>query len=82
MTCNECHHVPSGRWTDEGRTCYCKCHDVADAAQELLASCKEALDLIASEHQQVDSGEWDSDDARGVAELLEAAIAKATGESS
>ncbi len=46
--CPECHHRPSGRGTNsEGyfAACYCKCHDVADAAPQLLAACKSLLEI-------------------------------------
>lgn len=34
--CPECHHRPSMRDGDPAY-CHCKCHDVADAAPDLLA---------------------------------------------
>lgn len=42
-TCPECHHRPSGRFDAAGGECYCKCHDVADAAPYLLAALKAVL---------------------------------------
>ncbi len=39
--CEICHHKPSRRMDAELRRCDCKCHDVADAAPQLLAACKE-----------------------------------------
>lgn len=44
MICQECHCRPSCRYDCDGRPCFCKCHDVADAAPELLAACKMVLD--------------------------------------
>jgi hypothetical protein len=51
--CPECHHRPSGRTMEGQGHCCCKCHDIADASQALLAACKAALRLessIAEEH--------------------------------
>lgn len=46
--CNECHHIPSGRFCDSDPEvnvycidCYCKCHDVADTAPLMLKVLKE-----------------------------------------
>lgn len=36
MNCSSCHHLPSCRYDTNGFQCYCKCHDVADAAADLL----------------------------------------------
>lgn len=35
--CTECHHRPS-----RGEGCYCRCHDVADAAPALAEACSDA----------------------------------------
>lgn len=40
--CPECHHRGSMRAGDPAY-CYCKCHDAADMAPELLAACRETL---------------------------------------
>jgi len=42
--CPECHHMPSGRFDAAGMQCYCRCHDVADAAPELLGACKALIE--------------------------------------
>lgn len=42
LLCPECHHYPSGRTVEGQGHCFCKCHDVADAAPNLLAACKAA----------------------------------------
>lgn len=43
MTCRNCGHTPSCRFDLHGWQCYCKCHDVADAAPDLLEACHLAL---------------------------------------
>jgi hypothetical protein len=43
--CKECHHLPSGRFNCAGQQCYCKCHDVADQAPELLSTLNGMLGL-------------------------------------
>ena len=48
MICKECHHQPSGRDTLGVGRCYCKCHDVADAAPELLEACEAWVMFIES----------------------------------
>ncbi len=41
FACPKCHHFPSGRHSgDYNARCYCRCHDVTDAAPELLAACE------------------------------------------
>lgn len=46
--CPECHHRPSGRIAEYGAACQCHCHDIADAAPELLAACKEAMEFLSN----------------------------------
>jgi hypothetical protein len=36
MICPDCHHSLSCRFDGEGRQCHCECHDLAEAAPELL----------------------------------------------
>lgn len=47
--CKSCHHQPSGRFDQNGWQCYCKCHDVADAAPDLLEALEELLTVIQSD---------------------------------
>lgn len=44
LTCPTCHHRPSCRVDEDRGECTCKCHDVADAAPDLLAACKAVRD--------------------------------------
>jgi hypothetical protein len=45
--CPSCHHRPAERFSAGfGACCHCKCHDVADAAPELLAACKRAVQIF------------------------------------
>lgn len=44
--CQECHHTGSCRFNAAGVQCYCHCHDIADAAPELLTACQSALGMI------------------------------------
>ena len=47
--CPECHHRPSERMADCGdyhAECYCQCHDVADAAPQLLTACRAMYQLF------------------------------------
>ncbi len=69
--CDECHHFPSGRVAEYGACCSCKCHDVADAAPDLLAACEAAKKYL--EPDLVEPG-------RTVFWNLVASIAKAKGE--
>jgi hypothetical protein len=71
--CPECHHRPSDRndpgdFSGPALECFCKCHDVADAAPELLAACRAALGRLNS---LIDTSHFDD-----VKEQLHAAIAK------
>ena len=50
--CPSCHHWASCRFDAEGRQCYCKCHDVADMATELLAACKTMLQSVKEPVEQ------------------------------
>ena len=73
MICQQCHHRPSVRFVPYGAECTCRCHDIADAAPELLAACE----LMAGWLKQ--SGGWD--------EAMEdngiyAVVAKAKGDAS
>ncbi len=86
--CPQCHHTPSSRFGDHGQECYCQCHDVADAAPELLAALKEAKETIRTWHDmQVrswqpaqDDSLWELYDANSPEmKLINAALAKATG---
>ena len=52
--CPECHHRPSMRDGDPAY-CYCACHDVADAAPDLLA----ALDALCNSPNAKDNQMWD-----------------------
>lgn len=47
--CRECNHTPSCRFDCHGWQCYCKCHDVADAAPALLEACRAAAHWIQDE---------------------------------
>ncbi len=53
MLCKKRHHVPNGRYirgsfgdVPYNARCNCCCHNVADAAPELLAACKAALERL------------------------------------
>ena len=52
--CPECHHYPSGRIAEYSATCDCSCHDVADAAPELLSACQNVADWL---NQHADAAE-------------------------
>lgn len=74
MICATCLHGPSMRYdgTPSG-VCQCECHDVADAAPELLA----ALERIMAEFVPLPEV-WEG--IEDVWEDAQAAIAKAKGE--
>lgn len=80
--CQECHHNPSGRFNADGEQCYCTCHNVADAAPELLAALEEslALNINWSETAEADDLDYYSE-YRAVIKQARAAIAKAKGQS-
>ncbi len=50
MTCPNCLHLPSDGYDRGGLhiRCKCHCHDVADAAPDLLAACEAAV--LLSQH--------------------------------
>lgn len=54
MTCRDCHHTPSGRIAEYGAACYCKCHDIADAAPDLLAALESLLAVFVEAVQLPD----------------------------
>jgi hypothetical protein len=53
--CGECHHALSGRYAD-GLQCYCRCHDVADAASALLEQLERAIQRCPCSVQERLSG--------------------------
>lgn len=62
--CKECHHRPSCRFDMNGWECHCECHNVADAAPDMLA----ALKIIAR-------GDYDNaHDCKAAAKIAQAAI--------
>lgn len=72
--CPDCHHRPSMR-TGDPAYCYCRCHDIADAAPDLLKACRQMV---------IEAGRDGSlRDVEGYVGLIEAyvlpAIAKADG---
>lgn len=74
ILCPECHHRPSMRDGDPAY-CYCPCHDVADASQDLLAVAKKVAyygaALVAREYQP------GSPSVRELVDQAKAAVAKA-----
>jgi hypothetical protein len=54
--CPDCHHSPSRRIADHGAECQCKCHDVADAAPELLAALVGLFEHCAMVHKHWGDG--------------------------
>lgn len=76
MACKDCHHMPSRRNAEYGAACQCKCHDVADAAPDLLAACEEMAEII-SEGMTADYDSMTESLGRA-----RAAIAKAKGATS
>lgn len=46
MICSSCHHAPSERHALYGCRCNCGCHDVADAAPDLLDAATRALGML------------------------------------
>lgn len=59
--CQNCHHWPSMRFRENGYECYCKCHDVADAAPALvniLERLTAAYIGLAKAHGNVDCENW------------------------
>lgn len=66
--CKDCHHLPSGRIGYNGRQCYCKCHNLADHAPELLEVLEEARAYIRKA-----AGET------GIGAMIEEVIANAKG---
>ncbi len=88
MECKECHHSPSGRFDLNSWECYCKCHDIADAAPELLAACEQMIQiedaltgrgpLVHCQGQAMD-GYMALANFREVANQCRAVIAKAKG---
>jgi len=80
--CGDCHHAPSGRYAGPAK-CYCRCHDAADAAPDLLAACVEGLRLAEIAVRQGLDGpkKFVEDCVREHVSLVQirAAIAKAKG---
>lgn len=60
------------------RDCQKKCERCCNSHYELVESMKELLSLVASEHQNVTSGDWEPD-VEAECKRAEAALAKATG---
>ena len=57
--CPECHHYPSERFEEcRPERCYCKCHDVADAAPDLFAACKAAEEFLRLIGQPAPPAPW------------------------
>lgn len=52
--CAECHHLPSDRTADYGATCFCRCHDLADAAPALYEAAKAALSGVICRNDPAD----------------------------
>lgn len=78
--CSDCHHTPSRRIADHGAECCCRCHDVADAAPQMLAACEA---VIAESNMGIDAAnpdDWHAAEiTRGAIEMVEAAVVVAKG---